>query len=64
MIEILNNILKDLNKISNYSRNDIFTKCISDRLNKSIEMYYSELLKAFNKLDSIDELKVIRRLDS
>lgn len=64
MIDILNNILKELNEYSNYSKEELFTKCISERLDKSVEMYYMELSKTFNKLDSINELKVIRRLNN
>ena len=56
------NILKDLNK---YKRDKEYLKSfyIEERLNKSLETYYKELIRQSEHLRSKNELRVIRRMN-
>lgn len=62
MISDLNKMLAD---ISNYkrNRNDLLEMYIKERLNKSLETYYSQLSSSLEYLASKDGIRVLKNSD-
>ena len=58
-----NRFNKMLNDLSKYKRdkNSLMQMYIENRLNKSLETYYSQLNSSLESLLDSDELKVLRR---
>lgn len=58
-----NRFNKMLNDLSKYKRdkNSLMQMYIENRLNKSLETYYSQLNSSLESLLGSDELKVLRR---
>lgn len=58
----LKNIIDDLNK---HKRNkpDLMEMYIKDRLNKSLEVYYSELSDSLKCLDGKSGIKIMKKIN-
>lgn len=58
--KVLYNILGDLNNFK--SREAVYAECVSDRLNRDVNLYNKDLELACNYLMSRSSLKVLRNI--
>lgn len=58
----LNDILRDL-QAHKRNKKEILLSCINDRLNKSLQSYYSEIVDSFNYLRYKDDMVVNKKLN-
>ena len=59
---MLYGMLEELEKHKR-NREDIFRESVNERLNKSLKTYYDSVLKVCDKLETNDELRVLRKLN-
>lgn len=53
------NIINDVNCMLNIDRQDLFIKCVSERLDQSVKSYYSDIEYKYNFIDNrIDDINL------
>ena len=62
MIDILNNMLKDLSEHKR-NKNDLLLFYIDKRLDKSLHSYYDNLIKSVNYINTVDKKKIIHDIN-
>lgn len=62
MKDKLYNIIEDLNKHKR-NKDDLLTEYISERLNKSLQVYYGQLMNSFNFLKYKNGQTVIKNIN-
>lgn len=60
MKEILKNNIKELHERSSITPASFYEKCITERLNESLNDYYEQLEKQFDKMEEKIEKNVVK----
>lgn len=57
----LSNIKQEL-QFYKKGRKEVLACCVADRLNKSLDIYYQQLLGSFNYIVQQDELQILKSM--
>lgn len=63
LIDVLNDIQQDLKYHTNSDKSKLLEKCISDRLNSSLQQYYKELNDSVSYLECRNPINLFKRLN-
>lgn len=60
---MFDSIIKELSYYQNTDKNEILRKAIKERLNKSLEVYYKELIQSFNSLEYKNPFNIMKKVN-